>query len=104
MAERTEYKEPNYSAIDRVIGEWAEKHELRVDKDYKGDPVRSVWHANKVQIWFDPPDQEKYVKVWAAERREDLPSGWGKSLNWRRPISELADRAESIFSIVQSWL
>jgi hypothetical protein len=104
VAERPQYSEPNYSAIDPVLKEWSGRHGLRLDEDYRGDVVRSVWYRNKVQIWFDPPDQEGYVKMYAAERRPDLPTQWGQSVRWRTPVAELERRVEELFEMAQGWL
>lgn len=104
MAQHAEYKGPDYSLIDPVLSVWADGRGLRIDKDYRGDSVRSIWHADKVQIWFDAPDSEGYFKINAAERRPDLQSQWGRSLTWRAPISELRECAERVWSTVQGWL
>jgi hypothetical protein len=90
--------------IDPVLAVWADRHGFRIEREYRDEVVRSIWHANKVQIWFDPPDGEQYVKIYAAERRPDLPSQWGQSLKWRTPVSDLLECAEKVFSIVQGWL
>jgi hypothetical protein len=104
VAQHAKYKEPDYSLIDPVISAWADGRGLRIDKDCRGDSVRSIWVANKVQIWFDPPDDEGYLKIHAAERRSDLQSQWGSNLNWRTPISELKEAAEKVWSAAQGWL
>ena len=104
MAAQGRYKEPDYSLIDPVIAIWANERGLRVDKDFRGDPVRSIWVENKVQIWFDPPDEEGYTKIYAAQRRPDLRSQWGSNLSWRTPISALKETAEKVWSVAQGWL
>ena len=97
------YQEPDYSLIDPVLFEWAEAHALRIDSDYKGYVVRSIWWKERVQIWVDSPDPEGFLTVNAAERRPDLASQWGRSIKVRVTPGELESTLNSVWAKVSEW-
>ena len=97
------YREPDYSEIDPVLCKWADAHTLRIDSDYKGYIVRSVWWKERIQIWIDPPDIEGFATVNAAERRPDLTTQWGRSLKVRATLGELESTLNSVWAQVNGW-
>lgn len=102
-AESRTYSDADYSVIDPVLSQWAERHGLNIDCDYKGYVVRSIWWQGKIQIWLDAPDSEEHVLINAAEKRPDLRSQWGRSLKYRVQVPELAAGLETVWSEVKKW-
>ncbi len=100
----TMYEDNDFRPIDPLILKWAQQHNIVFDREYKGYAVRSLWIKGTLQFWLDAPDTEGYVRIHLAELKPDLPSKWGRSLEWRTTENQLFDCLEEMWSIGHRWL
>jgi hypothetical protein len=98
------YEDTDYRSIDPRITQWAKRHDVVFEREYKGYAVRSFWLRDVLQFWIDAADAEGYVRVHLAELKPDLPSKWGRSLEWRTTESQLSDCLDEVWSIGNRWL
>jgi len=87
--------------VDRILERWLQTHGVRLNKEFKGEPVRSFDVVSpaggKVQIWIDPvSDQgDVQVHVWDYRRRRRDLSG---------TIWELVRLVDKAHAIAQNWV
>ena len=98
------YEEEDFQKIDPLLTPWANEHHIKFDRLSKGYAVRSIWIQHKVQLWIDAPDTEGYVRVHLAELKQELPSKWGRKLEWRTTQGELVKCLDELLVIGNRWL
>ncbi len=99
----TNFDQEDYVAIDPSLEAWSQKHGFAFERESKGYPTRSIWLEGKLQLWIDAPDAEDYVRVHLAELQTQLPSKWGRSINWRTTQTELLMCLDHVWSLGQQW-
>jgi hypothetical protein len=99
----TNFDQEDYLAIDPTLAIWSKKYGVVFERLSKGYPVSSFWIEARLQLWIDAPDAEDYVRVHLAELKAELPSKWGRSINWRTDQQELADCLDQVWLIGQQW-
>jgi|ERR1700734_4196703 hypothetical protein len=94
----------DYGPIDAVLTSWSESHNIKFEKRSKGYAVRSFWIESKIQLWINAPDVEGYVRLHLAELKTELPSKWGRSIEWRTTDQELSSCLENLWDLGHKWL
>ena len=97
----------NYSEIDQVISEWADKHGFSLFTKHENDSdsdFRAVYLSSEqgecCQIWIDEP-KEGMVHIHAGdvETRQDEEL----KKEWCVPVKELAEALENAVNFVNTW-
>jgi hypothetical protein len=91
---------PDYSGIDHVLYDWAQRRGLQISTEHEGQAVRSFFVAGRsgqqYQVWVDSPDEryEVHIRAWDYGRliAEAVSSPY-----------DLGGRLEGIYATVMSW-
>jgi hypothetical protein len=97
-----------YDVIDPVLLPWARRHDLKVGKRYRDDPVRVIALYDRsgnmrAQLGFDLPDVNGQIRVMAAEVDLSSPSKWNRREERVATLATLEDALEQLRTLMVQW-